>query len=116
MQQTERAMRQVKVTVETDMEARMRCLLSSLLILVAAVALLVTGCYNVARVPEERTPGDKDSSSYLEDIATVVVTAERPDWLMPEVVASAKPMPEFVAHASWAPAAPSALPSSDSVD
>jgi len=50
------------------------------------------------------------------DVAEVVVTAERPAWLMPEVVASASMMPEVVVHASWAPAALSALPSSDFVN
>jgi hypothetical protein len=38
------------------------------------------------------------------DVAEVVVTAERPGWLMPEVVVSANLMPEVVVYATWSPA------------
>ena len=90
----------------------MRYLLSGLLILAAAAAVVTAGGDNLARAPQERTAGNEDPSGYREDVAEVVVTAERPAWLMPEVVASASMMPEVVVHASWAPAALSALPSS----
>ena len=109
-------MRQEMVTIPVDMGARMRCLPSSPLILIATVVLPMTGCYSVAGAPEERMPGDRDSSSHFEDVAAVVVTAERPDWLMPEVAASANLMPEVAAHVWWASAVPSALPSSDFVN
>lgn len=90
----------------------MKRLLTGSVILMVAVALLATGCDNQARAPKEWTPGDKDPSMYREQVAEVVVTAERPANLMPEVVVSANSMPEVVVHASWCPlpVAISALP------
>jgi len=81
----------------------MRYMLAGLLMLMTAVALLATGCGKVARAPVEQRPGEVDPYSYREDVAEVVVTAERPGWLMPEVVACAGQMPEVVIHASWSP-------------
>jgi len=81
----------------------MKRMLTGSLMLMAAVALLATGCDNQARAPKEWNPGEADPAGYREAVAEVVVTAERPDWLMPEVVASANLMPEVVAHASWCP-------------
>jgi hypothetical protein len=83
----------------------MRTLLSGLLILAAAAALVTVGSDNLARVPQERTSGNEDRSGYREAVAEVVVTAERPAWLMPEVVVSANSMPEVVVYASWSPPA-----------
>ena len=80
----------------------MRCLLSGLLVLMAAVTLLTAGCENVARAPEERSPDDAEPADDNADVAAVVVTAERPAWLMPEVVARASLLPEVAAHASRA--------------
>ncbi len=90
----------------------MRNLKTGLLILTAAVALLATGCDNQARAPKELAPQDAVPAMSQYNVAAVVVTAERPGWLMPEVVVSANLMPEVVVHASWAPApvAISALP------
>lgn len=45
------------------------------------------------------------SSTLPGDVDEVVVTAERPARLMPEVVVSANLMPEVVVRASWTPAA-----------
>jgi hypothetical protein len=90
--------------VEADTEVMMRHLLTGLLISMAAVALLATGCMKVARAPAEQRPGDDDPYSYREYVAEVVVTAERPAWLMPEVVVSANLMPEVVVYATWSPA------------
>jgi hypothetical protein len=110
-------MRQVEEMAASDTEVTMRRLLTGSLILMAAVALLATGCERVAQAPEQR-PGDIDPYSYRQDVAEVVVTAERPGWLMPEVVASASQMPEVVVHASWSPSpvALSALPPAQSVN
>ena len=79
----------------------MKNLLTGSLILMAAVALLATGCDNQAWAPKEWNPGEADPAGYREAVAEVVVTAERPAWLMPEVVVSANSMPEVVVHASW---------------
>lgn len=81
----------------------MRLVMTGSLILMAAVALLATGCDKQARAPKEWNPGEADPAGYREAVAEVVVTAERPAWLMPEVVVSANSMPEVVAHASWRP-------------
>jgi hypothetical protein len=96
----------------------MRYVLTSLLVLMAAVAMFATGCERLAQAPQESTPGGNDPSSYREDVAEVVVTAERPGWLMPEVVVCANQMPEVVVHASRAPVAVtlSALPPSEFVN
>jgi hypothetical protein len=104
--------------IEVDMEVRMRYILTGLLILTAAVALFAAGCERVAQAPDEQRPGDKDPCFYREDVAEVVVTGERPGWLMPEVVVSASLLPEVVVHASRVPAPVtlSALPPSDSVN
>jgi hypothetical protein len=90
----------------------MRSLLTGSLILMAAVALLATGCDNQARAPKEWAPQDAGPGTSRYNVAEVVVTAERPGWLMPEVVASANLMPEVVVYASWPPppATLSALP------
>lgn len=82
----------------------MRNLMTGLLMLTAAVALLATGCDNQARVPRGWTPQDASPGLEGANVAEVVATAERPDWLMPEVVVSANLMPEVVVYASWAPA------------
>jgi hypothetical protein len=97
------------------MEVTMKRILTGSLILMAAVALLATGCEKVAQAPDEQGPGDSYPGSYREDVAEVVVTAERPDWLMPDVVVCASEMPEVVVHAS-VPVALSALPSALSVN
>ena len=89
----------------------MRYLLSGLLILAAAVALVTAGSDNLVRAPQERTSSYEDPTGYGEAIAEVVVTAERPAWVMPEVVVRANLMTEVVAHASAAPVILSALPS-----
>jgi len=96
----------------------MRYILTGLLILAAAVALFATGCERVAQAPDQRTPGDNDPTSYHEDVAEVVVTSERPGWLMPEVVVRSNQMPEVVVHASRVPAplTLSELPSADFVN
>jgi hypothetical protein len=100
------------------MEVTMKRMLTGSLILMAAVALLATGCDNQARAPKEWNPGGNDPSGYREAVAEVVVTAERPASLMPEVVVSANQMPEVVVYASWAPApvALSALPTGASAN
>lgn len=76
----------------------MRYLLSGLLILVAAAALLTVGCQTMAQVPTGNT------ADYSGDVAEVVVTAERPPRLMPEVVVSANRLPEVGVYATWSPA------------
>jgi hypothetical protein len=93
------------------MEVRMRHLMTGSLILMAAVALLATGCDNQARAPKEWTPGEADPAGYRDPVAEVIVTAERPAWMMPEVVVRANLMTEVVVHASAAPVILSALPS-----
>ena len=94
----------------------MKNLLTGSLILMAAVALLATGCDNQAWAPKEWNPGEADPAGYREAVAEVVVTAERPAGLMPEVVVRANLMSEVVAHASGAPVILSALPSVTSVN
>jgi hypothetical protein len=90
----------------------MKSLLTGSLILLAVVALLAAGCDKQARAPKEWNPGGSDPAGYREAVAEVVVTAERPAWVMPEVVVSANLMAEVVACASRTPApvALSALP------
>ena len=94
----------------------MRYVLTSLLVLMAAVVLFATGCERVAQAPAD--PGKNDAGSYREDVAEVIVTAERPGWLMPEVVVCSGRMPEVVVHASWSPTPVtlSVLPSADFVN
>ena len=75
----------------------MRYLLAGLLILMTAAVLASAGCQTMAQAPV----GSADN--YGGDVAEVVVTAQRPARLMPEVVVSASRMPEVVVHASWAP-------------
>ena len=109
----------------------MRYLLSGLLILAAAAALVTAGCQTMAQSPTGNTGesssglgtrcgvenGDSPSErpargtvpvyadkSPRGDVPEVVVAAGRPGWLMPEVVVSANRMPEVVVHASWSPA------------
>ncbi len=82
----------------------MRHLLTGSLILMAAVALLATGYDKETRAPKEWTPSTAGPGMEQYDIAEVVVTAERPAGMMPEVVASANLMPEVTVHASWVPA------------
>jgi hypothetical protein len=96
----------------------MRHLMTGSLVLMAAVALLATGCERVAQAPAEQRPGNSYPGSYREDVAEVVVTAERPGWLMPEVVACASQMPEVVVNAAWSatPVAVSVLRSARSVN
>jgi hypothetical protein len=89
----------------------MRHLMTGSLILMAAVALLAVGCNNQARVPKGWTPTDTDPAGCRETVAEVIVTAERPAWVMPEVVVRANLMTEVVVHASAAPVILSALPS-----
>ena len=98
-------LRQVREMAVTDMEVTMKRLLTGSVILMAAVALLATGCDNQARAPKQWSPGENDPSGYREAVAEVVVTAERPAWVMPVVVVSANSMPEVVVLASWAPVA-----------
>ena len=76
----------------------MRYLLLGLPILVAGTVLLTAGCQTMAQVPAGR---DVD---YSGDVAEVVVTAERPARLMPEVVVSANRLAEVVVYATWSPA------------
>jgi hypothetical protein len=104
--------RQVEVMAASDMEVTMKSLLTGSLILMAALALLATGCERVAQAPDEQRPDNGYPGSYRVDVAEVVVTAERPGWMMPEVVARAGQMPEVVVNAAWsaAPVAVSALP------
>ena len=78
----------------------MRYLLVGLLILMAGAVLFAAGSERVARAPEEWSPNDANPSGYIGDVAEVVVTAERPAGLMPEVVVRANLMSEVVAHAS----------------
>jgi hypothetical protein len=98
----------------------MRYMLTGLLILVAAIALLATGCERTALAPAGKA-GDSPRFASTRggtvpvlpgDVAEVVVTAERPAGLMPEVVARANQMPEVVVHAAWSsvPLALSASP------
>jgi len=87
-----------------NMEVVMRNLMTGSLILMAAVALLATGCDKQARAPKGWTPQDAGSGLDGTNVAEVVVTGGRPGWLMPEVVVSANLMPEVVVYASWAPA------------
>ena len=96
-------LRQVRETAMSRTEVTMKRLLTGSLILMAAVALLAAGCDNQARAPKEWTPGDSDPSTYRDQVAEVVVTAERPAWLMPEVAVSANYLPEVVVHATWCP-------------
>jgi len=103
MQQFGVSLRQVGMMVETDTEVWMKSLITGSLILLAAVALLATGCDKAARAPEEWTPGSGNPSSYRGDATEVVVTAPRPAWVMPVVVVCANSMPEVVVHASWCP-------------
>jgi hypothetical protein len=79
-------------------------MLTGSLILMAAVALLATGCEKVAQVPDEQGPGDNYPGSYREDVAEVFVTAPQPAWVMPEVVVRASQMPEVVVRAARVPA------------
>lgn len=76
----------------------MRYLLFGLLMLMAAAALVTAGCRTMAQAPAGR------AVDYSGDVAEVVVTAERPARLMPEVVVRANRMPEVVVYASWSPA------------
>jgi|GEM_PF-1493322 len=98
----------------------MRYLLTGLLVLAAVAALVTagkigngysgpeTGCGNPAwdtiRIGDNSVMSPPDMSLRGE-VPEVVVTAERPAWLMPVVVVSANCMPEVVAYASWSPAA-----------
>jgi hypothetical protein len=91
-------LRQEGVTVIFYMEAKMRYLLFGLLVLVAAAALLTAGCQTMAEVPAGK------AADYSGDVAEVVVTAERPARLMPEVLVTANLMPEVVVYATWSPA------------
>lgn len=86
-------------------------LMRSLFVFVAVVVLLTAGHAGVAR-----TPGAQSAAAGLGDVPEVVVTAERPAGLMPEVVVRANLMAEVVAHASRSTAALSALPSASSVN
>ena len=104
MQQFGVGLRQVREMTMSCTEETMRRLLTGSLMLMATVALLATGCDNQARAPKEWTPGDTDPAGYREPVAEVVVTAERPAWVMPEVVVSANQMPEVVVYAVWVPA------------
>ncbi len=95
----------------------MRMLTGSLLAVVL-VALLVAGLGIVAQVPSGKTgdsPSERVASPPQEraargtvpvlpgDVPEVVVTAERPAGLMPEVVVSANRMHEVVVRASGRP-------------
>jgi predicted small secreted protein len=91
-------LRQEGVTVIFYMEAKMRYLLFGLLVLVAAAALLTAGCQTMAEVPAGK------AADHSGDVAEVVVTAERPARLMPEVLVTANLMPEVVVYATWSPA------------
>jgi hypothetical protein len=89
----------------------MRPLTSSLLA-VALIVLLAAGCAGIARTPDaesgdSRGPlGTRSGASGITgmavrgDVAEVLVTAERPDWVMPEVVVRANRMPEIVVRAT----------------
>ena len=81
----------------------MKRLLNGSVMLLAAVALLATGCDSQVRVQKEWSPEENDPSSYRDAVAEVVVTAERPAGLMPEVMVIASAMPEVVVHATWCP-------------
>ncbi len=86
-------------------------LLTGSLIAVALVALLVAGGAEVVQAPAGKT-GDSPSEQRLTccgtvpvlpgDVPEVVVTAERPAWVMPEVLVSANRMPEVVVRATSA--------------
>ena len=82
----------------------MRHLITGSLTLLAAVALLATGCDNRGRAPEEWTAPNAGPGMSRYNLAEVVATAERSDWVMPEVVVSANLMPEVVVSASRVPA------------
>jgi hypothetical protein len=116
-------LRQEGVTVIFYMEAKMRYLLFGLLILVAAAALLTAGCQTMAEVPASKagnSPSELGTRSEMSDnsvmsrrgavpalpgdVAEVIVTAERPARLMPEVLVTANLMPEVVVYATWSPA------------
>jgi hypothetical protein len=121
-------MRQDRVTVEVDLEVMMRYLFAGLLILMAGAVLFAAGSERVARAPGGRIGGSSSElgtrsemsdipvMSLRGDVAEVVVTAERPAGLMPEVVARANLTSEVVAQASRSTAALSALPSALSVN
>jgi hypothetical protein len=85
-------------------------LMTSSLVLLAAVVLLAAGCERVAQVPSDQRPRDNDANSDREDVAGVFVTAPQPAWVMPEVVVRASQMPEVVVRA-WTPVALSGLSS-----
>jgi hypothetical protein len=88
-----------------DREVRVK-LMRSLFVFAAVVVLLTAGHAGVARTPVARS-----ATAGLGDVPEVVVTAERPAGLMPEVVVRANLMTEVVAYASRSTAEFSALPS-----
>ncbi|MBN2466398.1 hypothetical protein JXD38_12330 [candidate division WOR-3 bacterium] len=64
----------------------------------ALVALLATAG---SRLGTRSGLSDNPVMSRRGDVPEVVVTAERPDWLMPEVVVPANQIPEVVVRGSW---------------
>lgn len=90
-------------------------LLTSLLMAVVLVALLVAGG---ARLGTRSGLTNNPVMSLRGDVPEVVITAERPAGMMPEVVVYANMMPEVVVHASRAPVPVtlSALPPSELVN
>ena len=72
-------------------------LLTSSLIAAALVILLMAGHTGVYRTPEAQA-----ASAVLGDVPEVVVTAQRPGRLMPEVLVVANRMPEVVVRATSA--------------
>ena len=72
-------------------------LLTSSLIAAALVILLMVGHTGVYRTPDAQA-----GSAILGDVPEVVATAERPAWVMPEVVVGANRMPEVVVRATSA--------------
>jgi hypothetical protein len=76
----------------------MRLLAGSLMTL-ALVALLATAGSRLGTRPGL---SDNPVMSGRGDVPEVVVTAERPDWLMPEVVVRVNRMPEVVVRATSA--------------
>ena len=72
-------------------------LLTSSLMAVVLVALLAAGYAGIARTPDAQA-----ASAVLGDVPEVVATAERPAWVMQEVLVCANRMPEVVVRATSA--------------
>jgi len=72
-------------------------LLTNSLMAAALVILLLAGYAGIYRTPDAQA-----ASAMLGDVPEVVATAERPAWVMPEVVVGANRMPEVVVRATSA--------------